>query len=686
MRKITFTLIAFAFALPALSFGQGTAKRKLISQDRLETRASYTPIQLQQLSLEDPSLVKARPIANTSQQVPRGKTATVFPVELGRSSNAFTVLRPEQNQLWASDDLNYVSFIHRQDVTIWGGGGTENGKYRWDFSTDGGASFNNDIGALQTVFTNYGRYPNITQFSPTGSTDPFQAKVVYNGPTNKFPTPGWIGHVYGTSDVGLGSPATTEQYLFDTENTLLPGGLCEGRPGEFWSVETQWDGAAPMDSIRVMKGTWNSTTNDVDWVVHAKLDGDYDKSFDGSITSVGPNIAFSPDGNTGWICYLSNINNGANTNNQTVLPCFIKSTDGGATWGAPIEADLDAVSWVKDSLETLWVVIDTATGDTVPASSGLATTGFDYDLTVDGNGNPHCAVVIGSSPGGFSISSGLAMFIADVYSTDGGGAFTAKYISPVLTFRGSFGTVDPITVDNYVQVSRDASGQRIFYSWVDSDTAATTGNMNGIGFGVSDNLAPNLRIASTRVSDGFQTCPRLITDEDFTWEAAALTPTMSPISLTNGSTYNMPIACMQFLNGAPGDPCAFWYMGNDATIEESDYTDPQALILTWDNILTGCLSVGIEDDNLANDIVLHQSYPNPATNQAVIGFELPAAMNVEMELLNLYGQQVAVLASGEMGAGAHKITVDTEELAAGVYFYSLRTNDQVVTKRMVVGK
>lgn len=658
----------------------------MITKDRLEMRSSYAPIQDQILNYEDESMMRARPIANPNNYTPSGKVAAVNPVALGRASNGFTILRPEQNQLWANDDMNYVSFIHRQDVTIWGGGGTENGKYRYDFSTDGGQSFNNDIGALQNLYTNYGRYPNITQFNPAGTSNPFDAKVVYTGATNKFPTPGWIGHVYGTSDVTTGAPTVTEQYLFDTDNTLLPGGLCEGLPGEFWSVEFQYDGAAVMDSIRLMKGTWNSMTNDVDWVLHAKIDGDHDKSFDGTITSVGPNIAFSPDGMTGWICFLGNVNNGTNTNNETVMPCFIKSTDGGATWGNPIEADMDTIPWIADSLQTLWIAVDTLTGDTVPAGSGLATTGFDYDVTVDGNGNPHCAVVVGNSPGGFSISSGLAMFVADIYSTDGGASFDAKYISPILTFRGTYGITDPITVDNYVQVSRDADGSHIFYSWVDSDTAAATGNMNGIGFGVSDNLSPNMRIASMRVSDRFQTCPQLVTDEDFQWEGAALTPTMSPITLTNGTQYNMPIAAMQFVNGSPGDPCAFWYFGNDAVIDESDYTDPLNMILTWDNILAGCSAVDVDQSDLVDGVILHQSFPNPATDRAIIRFDIPATMNVDMDLVNLYGQQVAVLTSGEMGAGSHQVEVNTSDIAAGIYFYNLRTNDQVITKRMVISK
>jgi hypothetical protein len=60
----------------------------------------------------------------------------------------------------------------------------------------------------------------------------------------------------------------------------------------------------------------------VDWVLEHKIDPGYDKSFDGSIAVVGPNIAFSPDGMTGYISIVANVTAGTNTNNETLLPVF----------------------------------------------------------------------------------------------------------------------------------------------------------------------------------------------------------------------------------------------------------------------------------------------------------------------------------------------------------------------------
>jgi hypothetical protein len=52
----------------------------------------------------------------------------------------------------------------------------------------------------------------------------------------------------------------------------------------------------------------------------------------------------------------------------------------------------------------------------------------------------------------------------------------------------------------------------------------------------------------------------------------------------------------------------------------------------------------------------------------------------------MYGQEVSVLAQGEYNAGAHKVIAQTQNLAAGVYFYSLTADGKSYTKKMIVTK
>jgi hypothetical protein len=406
----------------------------------------------------------------------------------------------------------------------------------------------------------------------------------------------------------------------------------------------------------------------------------------GTPTIVGPNIAFSPDGSVGWIAFLGDIVGGADS---SLLPVFSKTTDNGATWSTATEFNINTVSWLADTLQSLWV---DSTG--APVSNGVGTCGFDFDLTVDGNGNPHLAVVIGTLGSGqaYSISSGIAKFMADCYSPDGGATWNIAYISPVLAFRTqAFGaTASTVTMDNNCQISRSEDGQYIFYAWSDSDTALVTGNQNGIGFGISDNSAPNLRIASMNTATGEQSYPQLVTDGDLIWEGRALFPTMAPTVIeTAPGCFKLPLVLADMPASEPADPTNFWYFGNDASICASSMCSPSSMNLGWDAFAhTGatppCL-VAVSAP-VQNNVVLGNAFPNPTANSTVITFELPAASSVVVDVINVYGQQVAVLANSEFNAGAHKLVLNTEKLASGVYFYNLRTNGQVLSKKLVVSK
>ncbi len=83
---------------------------------------------------------------------------------------------------------------------------------------------------------------------------------------------------------------------------------------------------------------------------------------------------------------------------------------------------------------------------------------------------------------------------------------------------------------------------------------------------------------------------------------------------------------------------------------------------------------------------LLQNHPNPFNPTTDISFRLPEAGYVKLEVYNLVGQRVAVLADGEFSTGSHTVTWDASRFASGVYFYHLSTESIVLTKKMVLLK
>ncbi len=57
------------------------------------------------------------------------------------------------------------------------------------------------------------------------------------------------------------------------------------------------------------------------------------------------------------------------------------------------------------------------------------------------------------------------------------------------------------------------------------------------------------------------------------------------------------------------------------------------------------------EEALPRGYTLEQNYPNPFNSQTVISFEVARASEVELEVFDLAGQQVATLASGMRRAG-----------------------------------
>ena len=99
------------------------------------------------------------------------------------------------------------------------------------------------------------------------------------------------------------------------------------------------------------------------------------------------------------------------------------------------------------------------------------------------------------------------------------------------------------------------------------------------------------------------------------------------------------------------------------------------------------LAVEDEQDNmLPQAFALEQNRPNPFNPSTSISFSLPVSQYIRLEIFNLLGQSVAVLADGEFPAGSHELAWDGSSAPTGVYFYRLSSAAQTITRKMMLLK
>ncbi len=83
---------------------------------------------------------------------------------------------------------------------------------------------------------------------------------------------------------------------------------------------------------------------------------------------------------------------------------------------------------------------------------------------------------------------------------------------------------------------------------------------------------------------------------------------------------------------------------------------------------------------------LSQNYPNPFNARTSIEFELLENSRVKLSVYDITGAKVATLVNGEMEAGMHSINWSADNVASGVYYYSLKTNGEGSTRKMTLLK
>jgi hypothetical protein len=128
------------------------------------------------------------------------------------------------------------------------------------------------------------------------------------------------------------------------------------------------------------------------------------------------------------------------------------------------------------------------------------------------------------------------------------------------------------------------------------------------------------------------------------------------------------------------------YKFRDYTVKNGETYSYRVEVLEGDEVVT---SFNTELKTPAHALTLYQNHPNPFTQGTNIEFVLPEDGYVVLEVFDISGKRVRVLANRTMPAGRHMELWDGrsgsgEYVASGMYFYRVATGEGVITKKCVM--
>jgi len=612
-----------------------------------------------------------------------GNSVTV--IGLGTSANGlgWGYAGGQRTHLWADDNLKTVALIHRM------GPGTNppnlSGYLAVDKAVNMGQTLSDWTLNWQVYASNrfsggqwqdQARFPQLAIVNPSGNTSADNSYISYFAPVTDGTN--WKNYTNGRVKWDTKSDSTKHITNFNPPPYHhTPDGFFISQTNIAYSVDLDYDAANGTynNQLIVGVGTLNSTTHDFQFTYSAlPLPGNL-----GTIP-LTPRIAASPDGYDAWIACIGNNGEGYPVFDSTYYPVFFHSTDAGQTWGAPIAVTLDGWS----GLPTVYNFISdyrlslTFFPNPVPPRDLISySTAFDCDLVVDKWRCPHIGVGIHLSGNtAFSVVTGDSLFaIFDVYSPDRGNSWCARALGFPKQFRGYFPATQNISEDNRVNAAITRDGQKVFFSWLDSQGQADTANDHPDVFTRGWDCLTNKLTNSNGLDQG----TNVTTSSSLSTSAWFADISYYVFTSTSG-TYTIPIATENISGGdIISNPVSFNY------IPDFSYTPNQFTINAmgppWGDV---CWWEGITEHYEVLSVISAAVDPNPAREHAKFTMDVPRSGLVKIELFSLLGQSVMHQEYSFGDPGQHSVNLDISSLKPGIYFYTVTQGSQRASGKLLV--
>ncbi len=614
--------------------------------------------------------VKPLSVNKASKNSQRAVTRT----KISSSYNGYTLLVTESNCLTADQATNLIMFTHRVSKD-WKATGVNSGFIQSTFSTDGGLTWDSIL-QVQQAAPNLCRYPSGAIFNPSGNTTPGNAFGVVTGPiTSGAATNGWQGNYFASQQLNKTNPNTSirlnatsgvaNQFFArvsiqstDTK-VIVAGALYGGDPGATGATaaSNKYRGA----TINYGTPSGSSFTWAVDSIKPTVKTNPTGLNNELSSTAL---TAWSKNGMIGYLVFFG-IPTTATGTELAYQPIVYKTINGGTSWNLMAKIDFSTLPSIMPYLKKSNQLVGGLQSGPKKASYGSN----GIDAVVDMNGNLHIIGLVSSgfttSPDSldysFNVSSSYTTsnFLFDTYTT--GTVWNAVLIDSLLSASTTtnsllYSSTGKVATTARIQASISTDRTHIFYMWEDSDPGLSSG----------ENLYPDIYGRGFNVTTGLYTptVPFTNTGDNYFMYT-------SNVALVSGTTYKIPTTISLTRNTGTAvtgnvDSTQNHYFIGGIQFDESEFT------------------VGINEITQNGNVGISQNYPNPFSKTTSIDVTLKEIANVSIDVYNTVGQKVISGTPQKISVGTHTLTIDGSRLTAGVYFYTVRAGDAVVTRKMII--
>jgi hypothetical protein len=131
----------------------------------------------------------------------------------------------------------------------------------------------------------------------------------------------------------------------------------------------------------------------------------------------------------------------------------------------------------------------------------------------------------------------------------------------------------------------------------------------------------------------------------------------------------------------------------DGDLDMTGVDEEHDVIVLFENPGPATTTPSQEPAQISQTFNLMQSYPNPFSKSSAqaagrhmikVPFELQRTMATKIELVNIRGQRLSLLTQRIYARGHHNVSIDPQDLTAGIYYYRITTPAGTKSRKMLI--